>query len=123
MLGGQFSASVPLAAGDNAVEVVARDLAGNVTRKSLHLSVSALPPTVTILAPAESSESPTPVVHVRAQVTSTAPLASVSIGTGTAAGSIGVYEADVPLALGENTISVVALDSSGLTGRASVQCT
>ena len=120
VLGGQFSVSVPLLAGDNDVVVKATDLAGNTSSKTVRLSVSALPPSVAILSPAEGSEASGPVVRVQAQVTSTAAISTVTIGTGTATQSGNIWEADVPLALGDNTITVSATDANGLTGSATV---
>ncbi|ABS26527.1 CARDB domain-containing protein [Anaeromyxobacter sp. Fw109-5] len=121
LLGGDFSAAVPLQVGANEIEVAARDFAGNVTTRTLTLTVAALPPAVTILAPIDGSESATPIVKVRARVDATASLQSVSIGTGPAQLEGGEWVADFALAYGENVISVVATDASGLTGSASVK--
>jgi RHS repeat-associated protein len=122
VLAGRFSASVPLVAGANTVEVEAVDLAGNRSRATRILTVEGLPPRLTVLEPAQGSEALTPVVRVMVQVEASAPLAEVRIGTGVAteAGS-GRYTAQVPLALGENVISLVARDTLGLTGTASVR--
>lgn len=122
VVAGGFSAAVPLGEGDNTVVVVAWDAAGNQRRVERVLKVAGLPPQVAIVAPLNGSESPGPVVKVRARVTSTASLASVRVGTGTATLlPSGEYEASVMLALGENTLKVVATDSAGLVGTASVR--
>lgn len=121
VLGGTFSVPVALAQGQTVVEVVAVDQAGNTERKSLTFNVDHAPPLVTVLSPVNGSESPQAVVHVRAKVQAFAALAEVRIGTGLAAEeSAGVYGADLPLSLGENTLKVQATDVNGLTGRASV---
>jgi RHS repeat-associated protein len=122
VVAGGFSAAVPLGEGDNTVVVVAWDAAGNQKRVERVLQVAGLPPQVAIVSPLNGSESPGPVVKVRARVTSTASLASVKVGTGTATLlPSGEYEASVMLALGENTVKVVATDSAGLVGTASVR--
>ncbi|WP_415829494.1 RHS repeat-associated core domain-containing protein [Corallococcus exiguus] len=121
VLGGAFSVPVALAQGQTVVEVVAVDQAGNTERKNLTLIVDHAPPLVTVLSPVSGSESPQAVVHVRAKVEAFAALSEVRIGTGLAAEeSTGVYGADLPLSLGENTLKVQATDVNGLIGRASV---
>ncbi|RKI37803.1 hypothetical protein D7Y27_24905 [Corallococcus sp. AB004] len=121
VLGGAFSVPVALAQGQTVVEVVAVDQAGNTERKTLTLIVDHAPPLVTVLSPVSGSESPQAVVHVRAKVEAFAALSEVRIGTGLAAEeSTGVYGADLPLSLGENTLKVQATDVNGLIGRASV---
>lgn len=122
VLAGHFSASVPLSAGDNTVEVEAVDLAGNRSRAVRTLRVEALPPQLTVLEPIDGLEATEPVVRVTVRVEASAPLAEVRIGTGLAANlGSGQYTAQVPLALGENVISVSALDTLGMTGSATVR--
>jgi RHS repeat-associated protein len=122
VLAGSFSAWVPLVAGENPVLVQAVDLAGNRSRVTRTLRVDGLPPQLRVLEPAQGSEARTPVVRVTMQVEASAPLAEVRIGTGlaTEAGA-GQYTAQVPLALGENVIPLMARDTLGLTGTASVR--
>ncbi|HEX8698661.1 MAG TPA: hypothetical protein VF815_07485, partial [Myxococcaceae bacterium] len=122
VLAGRFSASVPLVAGANTVQIEAVDLAGNRAQATRTLTVEGLPPQLTVLEPAEGSEALTPVVRVTVQVQSSTPLAEVRIGTGqaTQAGP-GQYTAQVPLALGENVIPILARDTLGLTGTVSVR--
>jgi len=122
VLAGRFSATVPLVPGDNSVVVEAVDLAGNRARVTRTLRVDGMPPRLRVLEPAEGSEARTPVVRVTMSVEASAPLAEVRIGMGlaTQAGA-GQYTAQVPLALGENVISLMARDTLGLTGTASVR--
>ncbi|MCE9670034.1 DUF6531 domain-containing protein [Myxococcus stipitatus] len=121
VLGGMFSASVSLSPGENQVPVVATDEAGNRTSQTLRLTVDGAPPVVKVLSPLSGSESETSLVRVRVQVTAFAELAQVLIGTGAATQvSSGIFEAQVPVALGESTIPVAATDVNGLTGRAEV---
>ena len=122
VLAGRFSATVPLVPGDNSIVVVAVDLAGNRAQVTRTLRLDGMPPRLSVLEPAEGSEARTPVVRVTMSVEASAPLAEVRIGTGlaTQAGA-GQYTAQVPLALGENVISLMARDTLGLTGTASVR--
>ncbi|MDC0712256.1 Ig-like domain-containing protein [Stigmatella sp. ncwal1] len=122
VLAGRFSASVPLVLGNNAIVVTAVDLAGNRSQETRTLRVEGMPPKLRVLEPAEGSEARTPVVRVTMSVEASAPLAEVRIGTGlaTQAGT-GQYTAQVPLALGENVIPLMARDTLGMTGTASVR--
>jgi large repetitive protein len=121
-LAGGFSSSVTLPSGETSVLIEAVDLAGNRSSLTQVFSVSGIPPSVTILSPADGSESPTAVASVRARVQSSTPLASVQIATAPATSSgDGEYTADVPLSLGDNVIPVIATDTSGLSGSASVR--
>ncbi|HYO65096.1 MAG TPA: Ig-like domain-containing protein, partial [Archangium sp.] len=122
VVAGGFSAAVALGEGNNTVVVVAWDAAGNQRRVERVLQVAGLPPQVAIVSPLNGSEAAGPMVKVKARVTSTATLASVKVGTGTATLlASGEYEASVMLALGENSVKVVATDSAGLVGTATVR--
>jgi len=117
--GGAFAASVSLTVGNNDLTIAAEDLLGHATIRTVRLTVKKLAPAVTILEPLDGSSASRPVVHVRARVTSASSISSVAIGTGPAtAGPGGTWEADVPLSLGPNTISVTATDAEGLQGSA-----
>ncbi len=122
VIAGQFSTLVSVHAGDNDVVVEARDLAGNLRHLVQRLSVSSVPPDVVILDPLDGTESKDPIVTVQVRVTATSELQEVRIGTGLATRvTEGTYEAQVPLALGDNEITASATDVAGLTGLARVQ--
>lgn len=121
VVGGSFSASVPLSRGQTVVSVVASDRAGNQERRELVLNVENAPPLITVLEPASGSEAASATVRVRARVVAFAALSEVRIGTGLATeASPGIYTAELPLALGENTLTVTATDVRGFTGTNSV---
>ncbi|NOJ76943.1 RHS repeat-associated core domain-containing protein [Myxococcus xanthus] len=121
VVGGSFSASVPLSRGQTVVSVVASDRAGNQERRELVLNVENAPPLITVLEPASGSEAASATVRVRARVVAFAALSEVRIGTGLATEeSPGIYTAELPLALGENTLTVTATDARGFTGTNSV---
>ncbi|MET0405326.1 MAG: Ig-like domain-containing protein, partial [Cystobacter sp.] len=122
VLAGRFSSAVPLVPGDNTLVVVAVDLAGNESRVTRTLRVDGIPPRLHVLEPADGSEARQAVVRVTMRVEASAALAEVRIGTGLATPLGGdQYTAQVPLALGENVISLMARDTLGLTGTASVR--
>ncbi len=121
VVAGSFAASVPLTAGNNDVLVEAKDVVGNVSRKTVRLTVQALPPQVAILSPLDGSDAAEAVLHVRASVDATAALQSVSVGAVAATQSGVEWVADVALALGDNTVTVSALDVNGMTGTATAR--
>ncbi|RJS18828.1 hypothetical protein DRW03_24520 [Corallococcus sp. H22C18031201] len=121
VVAGGFSVALSLQAGNNDIELVAEDLAGNHRELVQHLFIPSVAPVVTILSPLDGTQAEQPIVMVRARVSSASQVSSVSIGTGAAAlVSPGVYEAQVPLSLGENAIDVTATDAQGLSSSARV---
>ncbi|XXF81065.1 RHS repeat-associated core domain-containing protein [Myxococcaceae bacterium GXIMD 01537] len=122
LVAGYFSAAVPLSAGSNTVRIIATDLAGNQTVEERTLTLASQAPSVVILEPLPGTEAAQAVVRVRARVTSVAPLAEVRVGTGEATlTGPQEYSAEVPLALGENSLTVFARDTDGLSSSATVQ--
>ncbi|MBS2023439.1 MAG: Ig-like domain-containing protein, partial [Deltaproteobacteria bacterium] len=77
------------------------------------------PPQVTIVSPADGSEATAAVIPVTVHVTASGAVSVVTIAgiQATAAGG-GDWTAQVPLALGDNTLSISATDVFGLTGTA-----
>jgi hypothetical protein len=120
-----WSASIPLAAGSNAITITVHDAAGNTTNSSFNVTYT--PPAGDTTAPTISINSPT------SSTTWTASSTPLGIG-GTAADNVGVstvtwsntangssgsaggttsWSATVPLAAGSNTITVRAFDAAG----------
>ncbi|MFY1827969.1 RHS repeat-associated core domain-containing protein [Myxococcus fulvus] len=128
VVAGAFSAYVQLVPNTpTPVLVTAADIVGNRSQKSVDLTLRGGAPRVTLLEPAQGSESEDAVVTVRARVESAAPLREVRIGTSTVTSTTDVYTAEVPLSHGENVIHVTAEDTqipegeaSGMVGSASV---
>ncbi|MBL8918245.1 MAG: Ig-like domain-containing protein, partial [Myxococcaceae bacterium] len=120
-LAGRFVTDVTLSTGRTSIVVEAADQVGNRSFFTQRFDASGLPPTVTILAPADGANVDEPVVHVRARVNAAMQLSRVDIGTSQAfPNAAGDYEATVPLALGNTTILVRAVDVAGQEGRATV---
>jgi RHS repeat-associated protein len=122
VLADRFGASVALQSGSNEIRVEAVDSAGNRSLVTLQLSLSGTPPVVSILEPQDGIEAQEAMMHVRAHVTASAALSQVTIGAGPAtdAGN-GDFTADVALALGENAVTVTALDVNGLSSSRTVR--
>ncbi|NBD08507.1 RHS repeat-associated core domain-containing protein [Corallococcus silvisoli] len=121
LVAGSFAVPVPLQVGANTIEIVAEDLAGNRRVLNQVLNIASVPPQVTVLTPADGTEADSDQIDVRVQVSGgTAPV-TVAIGSLPATlVSPGVYALKVALALGPNTIEVVATDANGMSSRASV---
>ncbi len=123
VIAGEISAEVRLNPGQNQVTIRARDLAGNVAFAQRTIVLDAVPPTVRFIAPSSGDTLLTSMTNVRVSVSSSSSIASVLVA-GVAATSVGgVYEADVPVAVGESTLRAVATDSQGATGEASITVT
>ncbi|NTX62301.1 hypothetical protein HUA74_16725 [Myxococcus sp. CA051A] len=114
VVAGTFSAYVTLPPQEpTQVVVMARDVAGNRTQRTVTLTLRGSAPQVTILEPLDGFEATKPEVTVRVRVISAAPLRSLRIGTE----SIEVspareeYTAKAHLSLGGNVIRVIAEDA------------
>ncbi|WP_164000767.1 RHS repeat-associated core domain-containing protein [Pyxidicoccus caerfyrddinensis] len=125
-LAGQFSHAVELAKGEGAqtsVSIVARDVVGHVTERTLVLQAQATWPVVRIISPVEGSEAPGADIPVVVEVDSLRTV-TVRVGTGQATriGETNRYEvAHYGLDLGDNTIVAVATDDTGMSSSASVR--
>ncbi len=122
VLAGMYGATVSLSPGNNDFFIEATDLAGNRTSLTQRLTINGgTPPTVQIVEPMDGATVASRVVTVRVSVTAFAAISSVQIGAGPATVvSPGVYQANVALALGSNTITATATDANGLTGSTSI---
>jgi RHS repeat-associated protein len=115
VVGGQsFSAGpVPLVEGGNNLALSARDAAGNVGTATLSLVRDTTAPRVAISAPAQGAVVGTPAVDVVGSV-SDPHLASVTVNGTAASVTGGLFRAaQVPLAEGGNTVTVLAVDQAG----------
>lgn len=119
--GGAFTAEVALRGGENRLEVVAADAAGNETSDALRVVRDARPPELTVDA-SESVDTSTPAIAVTAddttEVTVHAELDGERVGEKHKAGDEAV---DLPLGWlpdGEHEVTVVARDRAGNEERA-----
>ena len=114
--GGTFSASVPLTGGANTITVKATDAAGNVTTSTRTVVRATQGPSVTITSPAEGFITGQTSILVTGTVSdSVAVVSGVTVNGVTASVSGGTFSASVPLAEGDNTITVVGTNHVGLS--------
>jgi hypothetical protein len=104
-----WSASVSLVEGDNVFTVVAKDAAGNASSTFSAVVVrDTQPPVITATAPAKTNLSPFPLSG-----TVDDSLTTVTVGSVTATRAGTSFQADVPLALGSNTLTIRAVSPNG----------
>jgi hypothetical protein len=111
--GQSFNATVSLAEGSNAINVVATDAAGNQSQASRNVVRDSVAPVLTIAEPSEGLTTNATSVTVTGAV-SDATATAITVNGVTAELSGGTYSAAVPLNVeGSNTIQVVATDAAG----------
>ena len=112
---GVFSSALILRAGSNMVTVVATDILGNVTTVARSITLDATAPVLTVSAPADNTKTAQSTATVSGTVNETSTV-TVAVNGGTpqaAAVDGGSYSATVNLAVGLNSISLVATDLAG----------
>jgi hypothetical protein len=121
--GNDFSCSVALNAGTNAVIVSAVDQAGNQSSRTLTTKLDMQPPDLTIDAPADGTVTNNANATVSGQASDDDSIASLTVGGQSVTPSGGLYQATVPLTDGANRIAVVATDRAGNSSTATVNVT
>jgi hypothetical protein len=118
VVGGEFSAEVPLAEGANEIVVSAVTEIGraSATRRGV---LDTRPPAVTISAPVAGAVLREPSVLVSGSATDESRIRAIRIGDRSLPGAP-AFSDGVELALGANTIVVTAEDAAGNVGRAEV---
>jgi RHS repeat-associated protein len=109
---GQFIGSVPLVAGTNFITIVATDAAGNTTTVIRNGVRDNTPPALTVTAPTDGSTTTSATVTVTGTVTDATAVTLTVNGSPATVGAGGAFSTDVPLAIGSNTIMVVATDAA-----------
>jgi hypothetical protein len=124
-----WNASVPLVAGLNTITVKATDTAGNTSTASMTVTYDTTPPTVTIStnggAGFATNTSPVALAGTATDpggtgVTGVTWMNAATGGSGAATFAAPNWTLSVPLAIGSNTITVVATDAAGNNGNASI---
>jgi hypothetical protein len=118
VVGGEFSAEVPMAEGANQIVVsaVTEIGRGSATRRGV---LDSRPPAVTISAPVAGAVLREPSVLVSGSATDESRIRAIRIGDRSLPGAP-AFSDSVELALGANTIVVTAEDAAGNVGRAEV---
>ncbi len=120
--------SVPLQLGDNIITVTAYDAAGNSGNASLTVTfVDTTPPTISFADPTSGSPYTTNSSQVDIDGTASDNIGVASVtwsndrgGSGVCAGTTSWAKTHIPLALGQNDITVTALDPAGNTSAATI---
>ncbi len=108
---GTFQRYVSLAAGENAISVIARDSAGNEAREERTIIYDTIAPGLDVMSPSNGTITPHPSIFVQGR---TDPDAVVFVGdVSTVPRPNGSFEALVGLSEGENTITVESFDAAG----------
>jgi RHS repeat-associated protein len=118
--GGAFSLSLALVEGSNAITVTARDGAGNETTTSLAVVLDGTPPSLAIESPPNGATVGQQALVVSGTASDANGVASVTVNGAAATVSGASWSANVTLAAGANTLSVVATDAAGNATAASV---
>ncbi len=118
--GSAFDCSAALAEGENAITVIATDVAGNTSTTQRIVNVSSTP-RVTLLEPVNLTFTNISPVTVRGTVSD--PTATVQVNGVPATLSGTTFIATVPLVEGNNTLSAVARNAGGRIGTGAIQIT
>ena len=128
--GGTFQASVPLVEGTNTLTAVAQNTAGTTSTATVQVTLDTTPPHLTIESPAENLSTTDTSVTVSGTVndivvgTVNSQQAQVTVnGVPAQVANRSFVAANVPLALGPNTIQAIATDRSGNSATTSVHVT
>jgi hypothetical protein len=112
-----------LADGPHTFTVVATDAAGNATTRIVAVTLDTAPPVLTITSPTAGTLTRNELIDVSGTVVDASPV-TVSIGGRSVTASGGAFTlADIVLAEGDNTLTVVATDGAGRATQAAVVVT
>jgi hypothetical protein len=118
--GGSFSAQVPLVEGANTLTATATNAAGSAS-DAVAVTLDTTPPIVVITTPANGTQTTGDDVLVQGTVADASPIASFQVNGLDVPLLAGGFSLTVPLALGANPITAVAVDAAGHTGQAAVE--
>lgn len=117
---GAFAHQVTLAEGGNGILATAQDATGKTGSTTVNVIRDVVAPTVEIEAPEPGALVNTSSVVVRGRVMDVFGLAELTVAGEPLAPAVGPFEATVDLTPGPSTLSVVAVDSAGNPGEATV---
>jgi len=118
---GDFSMTLALVEGPNAIAVAAIDAAGNAASLTRSIRRDSIPPALAVSTPANGASLDVSVVRVSG--TSEAGVDLTVNGLRVVVDSTGAWRVNLSLSAGENTIMAVATDAAGNTVTASVSVT
>jgi uncharacterized protein YfaP (DUF2135 family) len=116
---GSFKQNITLVEGKNTITVVAKDEAGNISTKSLNITLDTTPPLLSITSPSEKFVTNQNLIQISGV---TEQGASVSIaGVEVSVNSDGTFSKSIPLKEGVNVIKIEARDKSGNAAFTSIE--
>ncbi|MBI2184852.1 MAG: hypothetical protein HYU39_07840 [Thaumarchaeota archaeon] len=100
--------------GSQTISVVAKDAAGNQATSTTSYTVDNTAPAITVSSPADGAKVYKADLTITGTVTDNVAVASLTVGGSSATvASTGAFSATVTLALGSNTITIIATDTAG----------
>ncbi len=118
-----FTPTQALPEGPHTIDVTIADHAANVAHTVFHFTTDTLPPAITITSPVNGQTVTSPSLQVTGKVSDASAIAAVTVNGQAVGLAGGVFSTTVTLVAGANTITVVATDAAGNTGRAAVSVT
>ncbi len=117
---GTWQGPAALVEGDNFVEVVAVDAAGNTGRGSVHVRLDTAPPSLNVSAPAEGARIAALATAVGGSVSDASNVTVAVNGAPAIVGTGGSFSAEAPLVQGANTLIATATDEAGNSAQVQV---
>jgi hypothetical protein len=122
VIGGTWTASVPLVEGANSLTAAATNAFGSAS-DAISVTLDATPPVVTITTPAEGAQTAAGSVVVEGTVVDASAITALLVNGLPVSVVGGSFTTTVSLAVGANPIAAVATDAAGNTGSDSVDVT
>ncbi|MGC4000310.1 MAG: hypothetical protein QM767_23865 [Anaeromyxobacter sp.] len=110
---GTWSGAVPLLEGPNALVVTATDLVGHETTQEIHVRRDTIAPALELTSPAGGSEVYATSIRLAGRLVDAGPVALQVAGAAVPVAADGSFGVDVPLAMGDNAFTLVAVDQAG----------
>ena len=116
---GKFTTTVTLREGDNSIDVVSTDAAGNVATVTVRIELDTVAPSITLISPPSSVEVASVTIAGSTEAGASVYVNGVAVGVDPA----GAFSTNVALTSGSNTITAIAMDAAGNAGSTSATVT
>ena len=116
---GKFTTTVTLREGDNAIDVVSTDDAGNVATVTVGIELDTVAPSITLISPPSSVEVASVTIAGSTEAGASVYVNGVKVGVD----ATGAFSTTVALTSGSNTITAIAMDAAGNAGSTSATVT
>ncbi len=112
---GAFSEKIQLKEGINTITFVAKDLFGNETKEMRQVQLDTKPPQLTVTSPADGYKTSSSTVTVSGKMVDATPVTVTVNDQNVPVSSAGTFTDQVPINVGQNTITIVVTDAAGNT--------